>query len=215
MPTRREGLLPLPRRIATLPLDDRGYPVPYFAKYNDDGQPDFRIADPVKLHSCIKLQLCWICGQKLGAHKAFIVGPTSVINRITNEPPCHRDCAEFAVQSCPFLRLPTAKRREANLPALKVKPTGVWIERNPGVPVIWITKHYWIVPHDHGLLFQIDKPGEVLWFHQGQPAARQTALSAFQDAVELMRELALEDGESARVNVERAIEEARGLLPGC
>ena len=40
-------LPPMPSRIAALPVDERGYPVPWFVAWID-GKPEFRCADPAK-----------------------------------------------------------------------------------------------------------------------------------------------------------------------
>ena len=40
-----KDLPPLPRRFLGLPIDDRGYPVPWFVHWVD-GKPDFRLVRP-------------------------------------------------------------------------------------------------------------------------------------------------------------------------
>ncbi len=127
----RAGLPPLPLRITTLPVDERGFPVPRFVAWID-GKPDFRVVDPRQRARAVRLNRCWICGEAFGAHKAFVVGPMCVVNRVSSEPPSHRECAVFAAQACPFLTLPRARRRDANLPATG-EPPGVMLTRNPGV----------------------------------------------------------------------------------
>jgi len=37
--------------------------------------------------------------------------------RVYREPPCHQACAEYAMQVCPFILYPNAKRRTAGLDA--------------------------------------------------------------------------------------------------
>lgn len=130
----------LPRRIAKLPKDECGYPVPRFVKWLEDGKPapdgaspgavpDFRYADASFRARAFTRGLCWICGEPTGAHRVFVIGPMCVINRITSEPACHRDCAEFAAKACPFLIRPRQKRNEKDL--IEGAP-GFMIKRNPG-----------------------------------------------------------------------------------
>src|SRR5262245_54991717 len=112
----RPDLPPLPSRIAGLPIDpERGYPVPWFVAWHD-GKPEFRTADGRKFRQAIRDRLCWVCGQPLGRHLVFVIGPMCTVNRVTVEPPCHLDCAEFSVRACPFLSKPQMTRRENDLP---------------------------------------------------------------------------------------------------
>src|SRR6266403_5903520 len=111
----RAGLPPLPARMKQLPLDHRGYPVPYFVSYID-GVPDFRAADINKLRRAVKEQRCWLCGDHLGVHRTFVIGPMCCVNLVSSEPPCHLECAKYAAEACPFLLHPNSVRREANMP---------------------------------------------------------------------------------------------------
>jgi hypothetical protein len=76
----RSSLPPMPLRMTALPIDERGYPVPYFVAWVD-GKPDHRIADASKMPGAINSGLCWLCGQKLGAFKYFVIGPMCSITR--------------------------------------------------------------------------------------------------------------------------------------
>src|SRR5215831_3288717 len=107
----RSELTELPRRLKALPVDARGYPVPWFVAWHD-GVPDFRIADTAKWRRAVRERRCWVCGDRLGRYLAFVIGPMCGINRTTTEPPLHRECAEWSVMNCPFLVRPHAKRRE-------------------------------------------------------------------------------------------------------
>src|SRR4030095_12652609 len=80
----------MPSRMAKLPRDARGYPVPRFVSWYD-GKPDFRIADTRYLEHCFRARTCWLCGELLGRYLAFVIGPMCAVNRTTAEPPCHRD----------------------------------------------------------------------------------------------------------------------------
>ena len=95
----RPGLPPLPRRMRTLPIDERGYPVPWFVQWflpdgsgaaPGVGKPDFRVADGYKRESAVKHRLCWLCGGKLGRQFAFVIGPMCAINFALFRPPPRR-----------------------------------------------------------------------------------------------------------------------------
>ena len=90
-------LEPIIERMKDLPIDSRGYPVPWFVAWVD-GIPEFRASDGEKFYLAIKKDLCWVCGNKLGAFKTFVSGPMCGINRNTAEPPCHLDCAEWSAK---------------------------------------------------------------------------------------------------------------------
>lgn len=95
-----------PLRIATLPRDARGYPVPHTVRYDADGVPDFRVIDPEKWFRAVKLRRCGICGETLGARVAFVGGPLAMANRFFTDLPMHRDCAVYALRVCPFIAAP-------------------------------------------------------------------------------------------------------------
>src|SRR5215467_11444831 len=98
---------PVPLRIQRLTRDARGFPVPWFVQFfNGDqpceygyGTPDFRVADMRKLSKAIGQKRCWVCGEPMGNHRVFVIGPMCVINKVTSEPACHRECAEWSVQA--------------------------------------------------------------------------------------------------------------------
>src|SRR5262245_54450039 len=127
----RSDLPPVPRRMQKLPLDHRGYPVPWFVAFID-GKPDFRVVREPGIPLAHNKDLCWLCGERRGKWLAFVVGPMCGINRVTAEPPSHYECAEFAIKACPFLTRPMAVRRERDLPEHDDAP-GIMLARNPGV----------------------------------------------------------------------------------
>src|SRR5215467_3774641 len=102
MTTLKSSLPPLPKRMLALPIDGRGYPVPWFVAWIR-GEPDFRVIKPGGAEIAYHRNLCWLCGQRLGTYKTFVIGPMCTLNRVSAEPPSHRDCAEFAAKACPFL----------------------------------------------------------------------------------------------------------------
>jgi len=140
--TYRHELPELPDRMRFLPLDKRGYPVPWFVAWIN-GEPDFRIVDPRKFAMALKMRRCWVCGDRLGAYLAFVIGPMCAVNRVSSEPASHRECAVYSATACPFLTRPHMRRRDAGLPDVKINPpAGIGLDRNPGVSLVWITRRY-------------------------------------------------------------------------
>lgn len=176
----RPDLPPLTARIAKLPVDERGYPVPYFVAWINN-KPDFRMSDANKLFGCVRGSLCWVCGQALGTHKTFPIGPMCSINRISSEPPSHLDCAEWSVKGCPFLSKPKMVRREDELVAYAKQFTpGVSIERNPGVTLLWTTKSYTLISDGKGgKLFSIGDVVSASWWREGRAATRAEVMEGF------------------------------------
>lgn len=158
--------------MARLPLDARGYPVPWFVAWID-GAPDFRVIGPGKLAKAVNYKLCWLCGEPLGRFGAFVIGPMCALNRTSSEPPSHRDCAIFAATACPFLTRPNAERRSANLPADYVEPAGVGLKRNPGACLVWVTRSWKWFRVENGALCEVGDPTETLWYAEGRAATRE------------------------------------------
>lgn len=165
--------LEIPDRIRRLPVDKRGYPILWFVHIDEQGVPDFRVVGRNKIAIAVHEKRCWLCGEKLGRNLAFVIGPMCSINRISSEPPSHRDCALFAVKACPFLNRPKMHRRTNDLPEGYTDPAGEAIKRNPGVALVWITTEYTILRVDNGVLFEVGEPEEWHWFAEGRDATRQ------------------------------------------
>jgi hypothetical protein len=192
----------MPASIRRLPVDARGYPIPFFVDYVD-GQPEFRAADMRKLQACVKESRCWVCGEPLHRSRvgfkstlAFAIGPMCGINRISSEPPSHVDCAEWSARNCPFLARPYMRRREDehfNAEKFADRQRGVALLRNPGVVLVWYTDVYAVVPTANGPLFSVGPlTRPPTWWAEGRPATREeihhsieTGLPALRAACEL------------------------------
>lgn len=200
----RDDLPELTERIAKLPIDERGYPVPAFVQWflHSDkipacpsipgvGTPDFRVIDPVHLKACVFGDICWVCGEKLGVHRAYVVGPMCTVNRNSAEPPSHVDCAEWSVKACPFLSKPQMKRREDEMTE-KTKPAaGLMLTHNPGVTAIWQVSEK-IKPWRDGkggMLFDIGNPEKVTWWKEGRTATVDEVAEAINKGIERLLEL--------------------------
>ena len=217
----RPGLPPLPQRMRNLPLDHRGFPVPWFVAWVD-GAPDFRVIGPGKIVEAVNGQKCWLCGQRLGAFKTFVIGPMCAVNRISSEPPSHLDCAEFAAKACPFLTQPRMRRNEKDLPEEGVNPAGIPIKRNPGVALVWVTRSFKVEKHPRpsgeGALFRVGDPTAVHWYAEGRDATRDEVIASINSGLPLLydqceREIGPLKREAARRELHRLMEVALKLVP--
>lgn len=216
--TVRRDLPEAPARIARLPVDpDRGYPVPWFVHWDENGKPDFRVIKQGRIRDAIKYKRCWICGDPLGTFVAYVAGPMCAINRVSSEPPSHRECAVYAAQACPFLVRPHMHRREAGLPDEAVEPAGDMIKRNPGVALVWVTRksHVFRVPASRGggILFDIGTPTEALWFAHGRPATRAEVDESIRSGLPELYKRARPAGQTGVEKLERAIAAMQEYLP--
>jgi hypothetical protein len=203
-----------PPQIAALPVESRGYPVPYFVSLVD-GEADFRVVDPRKITKADREGLCWICGKKLGGLLCFPVGPMCTVNRVSPEPPSHLSCARFAVCACPFLSKPMAKRRPIKG---GTSPTaGIMIERNPGVIALWLTRSYRTerdMAHQRGgVLFRLGPPVRVEWWAEGRHATRAEVKESIRTGLPRLAEMAELDGPEGTVFLRQSLERAMRWIP--
>ena len=156
--------IPVPETMQDLPLTERGYFKPWFVKGDD-----FRVVDNRKAAFAVTKKNCWVCGKPFLEQKyAMVCSPISAMFRIFKEPPCHPACAEYALQVCPFLLYPNAKRREVGMPEentlesvnqnLEVKIDG----ENPG-------EYYLVLVSD----FVFDEARQVMTCHEADIVERQ------------------------------------------
>ena len=199
--------VPMPPRIAKLPVSEQGYPIPWFVPWDGD-KPFTQASDPRKLRMAIQHDLCWCCGERLGGYKAFILGPMCVVNRITSEPPSHRDCAEYALQTCPFLINPRMRRNPVD-DDRKQNPGGVFIERNPGVAALWMTRGYRrFTPRGGGVLISVGDPTDVAWYREGRVATRAEILASLESGFPILREAAEKEEATGLQHSVEAVEVA-------
>jgi hypothetical protein len=103
----------LPSRMQSLDRDARGFPIPFVVFRDSDGTPHFTINDHRKVILCIADDRCAICGQTLLRGRWFIGGPQSAFHEhgAYIDPPIHRECAEYALQTCPYLAARSYSKR--------------------------------------------------------------------------------------------------------
>lgn len=206
--------IPMPPKMKALPLTEKGFPVLWFAD-EVDGKPDLRVMDGRKLARAIKEGRCWLCGQLLGVHKAFVIGPMCAITRTTSEPPSHLDCALYAMKACPFLTRPKVHRREACLPE-DARMSGTGIMRNPGVTTLWVSKSYRVWhPKPGQLLITVGKPERVEWWAEGREATRAEVMASIESGLPILYAECDRDSDpvGARSELDRRIFAVQDLLP--
>jgi hypothetical protein len=190
-----------PSKIAKLKRDRRGYPVPWFVEWFN-GVPDFRVISADKRGRAYKHGLCWICGEPMGVHRVFAIGPMCLINLTTMEPASHRMCAEYAVQACPFLTQPRRRRNDEEALPEGSHVDGDMIERNPGVTALVEcrgTRRF--SDGKGGWLIRLIEPTRVDWWTYGRQATRAEIDASMESGYPLLFEPAVAEGPSAVVEL--------------
>lgn len=218
----RPELEALPERLKSLPVDERGYPVPWFVQwlFNEAGVavPEFRAMSQAKYVLAIERKLCWVCGERLGSRMTFVVGPMCGINRISAEPPSHLECAEWSARNCPFLSRPQMVRREGDEIAEAMKGHcmgGEMIRRNPGVSLLWTTRSYEVVPDGQGgALILMGDPEHVMWYREGRAATCAEIEESVRTGLPtVIAELERNNQPGWREELARRLNFLRGLYP--
>lgn len=207
----------MPARMAALPTDKHGHPVPWFVAFVD-GVPDFRLIKPGAVRKALRCSLCWVCGRGFagGEDRAFVIGPMCAVNRVSAEPPCHVGCAAWSARNCPFLATPQMTRRESRLPDGTAEPAGIMLRRNPGVALVWVTGYRSWKLRDIGggeSLFFIGDPKRALWFAHGREATRAEVLASVDSGLPILRDMAEEEGPEAIAELERMHAAALAWVP--
>lgn len=214
-PSPLAGANDMPDRIKRLPTM-RGFPVPFFVGTTPQGERDFRIADSRKLRDCIRHHLCWVCGEKLGRFKSFVIGPMCGITRTSAEPPSHYECAQYSVKYCPFLSRPNMKRRDhEGLKEMGTTAAGEMIERNPGVSAIWTTMEFSLFDDGRGgILFEVGEPipGGVEWWREGRLATRDEVMASIDSGIPALRAMCDREVGDARAASHAELDAMRARL---
>ena len=206
-----------PGRIARLPKNKAGYPVPWFVAWID-GKPDFRVIRRGGIQIALSGKLCWTCGIPFlrQEDRAFVIGPMCAVNRVSAEPASHLDCATYAATHCPFLTVPRMVRRERHVPVEAKRPAGEMIRRNPGVALVWVTGYRsWSTFDDGngGALFNVGEPKRVMWYAHGRDASRAEVMESIDSGLPILGEMAGQQGPEAVAELERMHQRALELVP--
>lgn len=205
----------IPGRIARLPRDKHGRPVPWFVHFDDHGVPDFRVIRRGGIADAVMFEWCWVCGQARGRHATFVIGPMCGLNRISAEPPAHLECATYSARTCPFLATPSMRRRERGLPDEHRMAEGANL-RNPGVALVWSSKTWRPIlsPGGGDVLFAVGEPTSVAWYAHGREATRDEVLTSIDSGLPLLRAEAEKDGPGALAELNRQYHQVLRLIPG-
>ena len=107
-------MIPVPERMTHLERDRRGYPIPWnVLRDADDGTPFFVVNDDRRQKQAFRESRCPICGGLLGRWRWFVGGPLSAFdpNGWYVDLPGHHECIQFALQTCPYLAMPSYGHR--------------------------------------------------------------------------------------------------------
>lgn len=131
-----------PDTMRALPRDAAGKILPYFLGKGEG-------IDPAKWSDCVRFNRCWLCGTPMGSYKVFILGAAAVVNRISGDPPAHRDCARFLVQAQPEV-----------------------LVAQPELMFLWTTKTYSLMRWNKSRLLEVGPTMDVSCWLNGRPATR-------------------------------------------
>ena len=145
-------------------------------------------------------------------HRVFAVGPMCCVSRTTMEPPSHRDCVEYAAQTCPFMLRPRMVRNEKNMPDDFSVP-GIGIMRNPGVYALWETNVWNRFKAPGGLLCKLGDPVRVDWWSQGRKATREEINASLESGMPLLMEQAIKDGPEGIKQLNKQAADVQKYLP--
>lgn len=151
----------IPDRMAQLPRDARGLPLPYMT--GDTG--DFRIIDRERWEEIVTRRLCGICAQELDYWIAFVGSQGNVDTRVFLDPGMHVECARYSIEACPFLSLPHARRSGRALPADGRVYTAPPVRERPPRMALYLTRGFEITVHPGvGRAILAAAPKSVEWF---------------------------------------------------
>ncbi|MCV9964336.1 hypothetical protein OIU34_20830 [Pararhizobium sp. BT-229] len=124
----------IPERMRALPIDPRGYPVPVNVTRDRHGKPNFATNDETVRQTLFREDRCGICGEKLLRGRWSIGGPGSALHPdgAFLDPPMHYECAQYAVQVCPYLAMPTYSKSVSKVPPMEVGQEGRQLDDQDG-----------------------------------------------------------------------------------
>lgn len=183
--------VPIPARMSHLPLDRRGYPIPWIVMRDRHGVAHFTINDHAKVRQCAKFGLCGICGKALGTHVpknplkgAYFVGGPACFYSTRGaflDPPMHRECAEYALRVCPYIANPSYGK-SIGVGALTgdATPAGIAVIEHDASPGLGSKPPLFILGLARRWTYMEHAPGQLL-FKPTNPKRDWVHLSAWRD----------------------------------
>jgi hypothetical protein len=196
-------LIGLPESMTTLPLDDRGLPVPHYIEWVD-GEPDYSRVKPGWHAHARKNNLCWLCNEFLGVSKWFVLDDIMrCVSRTAADLPSHCACAEFAAKNYPCMTEPLIKRKRQHEPVPRDDRPPV-----PRVCCLWETKDYRVFPNpsNTSLLIDLGAPNRATFWCEGRAATHEEVLESVAGGVPYLWAEALEQGPQALLELTRRVE---------
>lgn len=210
--TVRESVKPVPPAMAGRPVDHRGFPVPWFVTKKDaNGLWDFVEIQSSRFDEAVRLGVCWVSGEKLGAHKSFVVGPMCVVTGTAGDPPVKRDIGLWSARVCPFLSRPLALRDDRFTPEQLEAQRGLLLTHNPGVCAVYTTKSYQY-NRLHNVFF-MGPPESVEWFCKGVPATYDEVKAAMRKGLPKVLDAAASESPAAMRELDAKLHAVEKLLP--
>ena len=166
--------VPIPPGLDARPKDPRGFPITFVTLIQADGTPDFTTIDGRKIVECIRDYKCGMCGRRFFEDEtnivAFIGGPLSIENQNFLDPPMHVQCAEYAMQVCPHIAIPTSRYAKPKEGEGRELYQGVHPDRPQkfGMYLVDIGG-YQVANHGGQPVFIANKPIEVRWQTDDHP----------------------------------------------
>lgn len=160
--------VPMPGRVAALPRDHRGYPIPFVVFREADGRPDFEVNNAALTWRCAEENLCHVCGQENEPHPWFGGGPGNALLNgdiaVYIDGPMHHDCLHYALQACPHLAGKLLKPVQLQAVTSRLAGQGVRTVDNTviaGVPAVFVAVQAWayaVTLRDEHLIYEVRKP---------------------------------------------------------
>jgi hypothetical protein len=94
-----------PGRLKNRARDDRGYLISFTTGFTDQGTPKLLSSEVSKRLFCWRKKVCGVCGDYLEKEMVNFIVHENLNKGVYEfeEPFMHRECADYAAQTCPFL----------------------------------------------------------------------------------------------------------------
>lgn len=181
----------MPPKIAALPRDARGYPIPYIVLRDADGNAILGANDYVRVVKSIRDRLCHVCGQPLGKTVWLVGGPASALangdHGAWGDGPLHDVCMRYAMAVCPYLAHRTVKPMAEITERRATEAGATMLPDIPGIggmPVVFVAVavRQWRV--EGGPVFIAPKPyDDITYWQDGHQLRRLAGEIAARDAI--------------------------------